>query len=169
MSPALVKMDNPIEGRARSCRWETSNTLVARAERAFAGIAGPPVLCPHNILFGGRKMWAADEMGARGRRDVGQGGREGGLFTSGAPSPSGPLGSLGDTGCAPGCGALDDAKLTNKPQNKQKPAISKNKKTIWKTQKHRSLVSEVYGTERGVVFLHHVVSKCTKDAKDVRW
>ena len=101
---------------------ETSKTLVARAEHAFAGIAGPPALCPHNILFGGRKMWAADEMGARGE------GR--GLFTSGAPSPSGPLGSLGDTGCAPGSGALDDAELTNKPQNKQKPAISKNKKTI---------------------------------------
>ena len=80
MSPALVKMDNPIEGRARSCRWETSNTLVTRAERAFAGIAGPPVLCPHNILFGGRKMWAADEMGARGRRDVGQGGGEGAIY-----------------------------------------------------------------------------------------
>ena len=46
---------------------ETSKTLVARAEHAFAGIAGPPALCPHNILFGGRKMWAADEMGARGR------------------------------------------------------------------------------------------------------
>ena len=66
MSPALVKMENPIEGRTRSRRWEDSKTLVTRAERAFAGIAGPPALCPHNILFGGRKMWAADEMGARG-------------------------------------------------------------------------------------------------------
>ena len=80
MSPALVKMENPIEGRARSRRWETSKTLVTRAERAFAGIAGPPALCPHNILFGGRKMWAADEMGARGRGDVGQGEGQGSLL-----------------------------------------------------------------------------------------
>ena len=80
MSPALVKMDNPIEGRARSCRWETSNTLVTRAERAFAGIAGPPALCPHNILFGGRKMWAEDEMGARGRGDGGRGEGRGGYL-----------------------------------------------------------------------------------------
>ena len=80
MSPALVKMENPIEGRARSRRWETSKTLVTRAERAFAGIAGPPALCPHNILFGGRKMWAADEMGGRGRGEGGQGEGRGGYL-----------------------------------------------------------------------------------------
>ena len=57
------------------------------------------------------------------------------MMTWAGPSVYGSLGG-GGTQVAPGCGALDDARLTNKPQNKQRSTINKQENHLRNLKTH---------------------------------
>ena len=77
----------------------------------------------------GMRAW-----GGEAKEEEGAGQGRGAIYVS---SSSGPLGSLDwETQVAPGRGALDDARLTNKPQSKQRSAISKEENHLRDLKTH---------------------------------